>query len=120
MVSEETVRREVMAVARNVRGSGRKLQLIINVVRGKTVEDALTILRFLPSPNAKKVAKVVKSAAANAENNFQMDPARLRIVRASADAGPTFRRVRARARGRANIIRKPTSHIRVVVAEEEA
>lgn len=106
-------------MARNVRGSCQKVRRIIDVVRGKTVDEALAILKFLPSPHAAKVAKVVKSAAANAENNFQMDPALLRIVRASADAGPTFRRMRARARGRANIIHKRTSHISVVVAEEE-
>jgi len=119
VVSQEAVQREVLALARNVRGSSQKFQRIVEVVRGKTVEEALTVLRFLPSPHARQVAKVVKAAAANAENNFQMDPARLRIVVASTEAGATFRRVRARARGRANVIRKRTSHIRVVVTEEE-
>lgn len=120
MVSQDVAPREVTALARNVRGSVKKLHLIIDTVRGKRVEDAVNILRVVPSPQAHKVLKVVKSAAANAENNFQMDPARLRIVKAAAEAGPTLRRMRARARGRANVIRKPTCHIRVVVTEEEA
>jgi len=119
VVSQDSAPREVMALARNIRGSTKKVQLVVDTVRGKRVEDAVNILRVLPSPQALKVLKVVKSAAANAENNFQMDPARLRIVKAAAEAGPTLRRMRARARGRANMIRKPTCHIRVVVAEEE-
>ncbi len=77
------------------------------------------MLRFTPTPKAKLVAKVVKSAAANAENNFQMDPADLKIVSIFADEAPSMRRHRPRARGRASPIRKRSSHITVIVAEQE-
>ncbi|MCJ7807567.1 MAG: 50S ribosomal protein L22, partial [Dehalococcoidia bacterium] len=71
---------DVQATARYVRTSPRKLRPIVDVVRGKKVEEALVILSLLPSPSARTVAKVVKSAAANAENNFEMTPSELRIV----------------------------------------
>jgi len=88
------------------------------MVRGLKVDDALNLLKYTPTPKAKVLAKVVKSAAANAENNFQMDPADLRIVRIFADEAPSMRRYRPRARGRASPIRKHSSHITVIVAEE--
>lgn len=111
---------EVKAVAKYIRLSPRKVRLILDVIRGKRVEEALPILRFLPSPAARTVSKVVKSAAANAENNFQMSPADLYIVGAYADEGPRLKRVRAKARGRIGRILKPTSHITVRVAERES
>jgi large subunit ribosomal protein L22 len=89
------------------------------VVRGKKVEEALTILKFLPSPSARTVAKVVKSAAANAENNFEMTPSDLRIVEIYIDGGRSMKRYRAGPRGRAKPILKRSSHITVVVKEEE-
>jgi len=89
------------------------------VVRGKKVEEALTILRFLPSPSARTVARVVKSAVANAENNFEMTPSDLRIVKIYIDGGRSMKRYRAGARGRAKPILKRSSHITVVVKEEE-
>ncbi len=109
---------EVRAVSKDTGVSSRKLRLIVDIIRGKGVEEALTILKFTPSPNARVVAKVVKSAAANAENNFQMSPD-LRIVSISVDVAPTLKRFRPRARGRANPILKRSSHITVVVAEQE-
>ena len=110
---------EVRASARYIRTSPRKLRPIVDVVRGKKVDEALAILRFLPSPSARTVAKVVKSAAANAENNFEMMPSELRIVNIFVDEGPTLKRYRAGPRGRVKPILKRSSHITVVVKEEE-
>ena len=111
---------EVRAVAKFVKVSPRKVRLILDLIRGKRVEEAMPILRFLPSPNANLVSKVVKSAASNAENNFQMSPAELYITSAYADEGPRLKRFKAKARGRVGRIIKPTSHITVKVAEKEA
>lgn len=108
---------EVKATAKYIRVSPRKVRLIIDDIRGRRIEDALARLKFMPSPHAKTVAKVVKSAAANAENNFQMIPEDLRIVRAYADPGPMLKRFRPRSHGRVSPILKRTSHITVVVDE---
>ncbi len=89
----------------------------MDLVRGQRVDDALTTLRLLPSPWAKTVAKVVQSAAANAENNMLMDRETLRIVQISADNAPSLKRFRPRARGRIGRITKRSSHILVVVDE---
>ena len=80
---------KVKAVANDVGISPQKVRLVVNMIRGKRVDEALTILRFMPTPTAKAVAKVIKSAVANAENNFQMSPAELRITDISADKGHT-------------------------------
>jgi len=109
---------EVVATARQMRVSPRKVRLVLDTVRGKNAEEALTILSFLPTPTARTVAKVVKSAVANAENNYQMTPSQLRIVRAFANEGQVLKRYRAGARGRVNPIRRRYSHITVVVEEE--
>jgi large subunit ribosomal protein L22 len=109
---------EVRATAKQVGVSPQKLWLLLDQVRGKSVDEALAMLRFAPTPAARAVARVVKSAAANAENNFQMTPSNLRIVRIYADKGSTTKRFRPQARGRANPILKRSSHITVVVAEE--
>ncbi len=110
---------EVKATARYVRTSPRKLRPIVGVVRGKKVEEALTILRFLTSPSARTVARVVESAAANAENNFEMTPSDLRIVKIYIDGGRSMKRYRAGPRGRVKPILKRSSHITVIVKEEE-
>jgi large subunit ribosomal protein L22 len=107
---------EVRAIAKEVRVSPQKVGLILDLIRGKGVEEALAILRFSPSPTARVVAKVVKSAAANAENNFQMSPSSLSIVKAYADKGRTLKRFRPKARGRINPILKRSTHITIVVA----
>jgi large subunit ribosomal protein L22 len=108
---------EVKATSKFVRRSPRKVRLVIDAVRGKSVDEALGILRFLPNAAAREVLGVVKSAAANAENNYQMAPEDLIITRIFADEGPTFKRFRARARGMASPILKRTSHITVIVEE---
>jgi large subunit ribosomal protein L22 len=108
---------EVRAISRDTGVSPRKMRLLVDMVKGKKVEEALNILRFAPTPNAVILAKTIKSAAANAENNFQMSPADLKLVKATADEARTLKRFRARARGRANQILKRSSHITVVVSE---
>jgi large subunit ribosomal protein L22 len=108
---------EVRAIAKNLPGSPRKAGLVADVIRGKSVEDALAILRFLPQRAARQMAKVVKSAAANAETNFNLDPTELYVVRVTADKGRTFRRFRPKARGRVGPILKRSSHLTVIVAE---
>lgn len=108
----------VAAVAKDVRISPRKVKLVVDLVRGKKVDEALNILRFLPTPAARAVAKVIKSAAANAENNFQMEPAELKITQIFADEGHTLKRFRPQARGRVNPILKRSTHISVFVEEE--
>jgi large subunit ribosomal protein L22 len=109
---------EVTASARQIRVSPRKVALVLDEVRGKKVSEALAILSFLPTPAARTVAKVVKSAAANAENNYQMVPAQLKIVKAYADKGQTLRRYHANARGRASPYKRHFSHITIIVEEE--
>jgi len=111
---------EVRAVSKDTGISSRKVRLLVDMVRGKKVDEALALLQFAPTPTARVVAKVVKSAAANAENNYQMDPAELKIVGIFADEARTLKRFRPRARGRATPILKRSSHITVVVAEEKA
>jgi len=109
---------KVGAVAKDVRISPRKVRLVVDIVRGKKVAEALTILKFLPTPAGRAVAKVVKSAAANAENNFQMVSSELRIADIFADEGHTLKRFRPQARGRASPILKRFTHISVSVSEE--
>ncbi len=110
---------EVKAIAKDTGISARKIRPIVDMVRGKKVDEALTILKFARRPNAKVVAKVVKSAAANAENNFQMTPSNLKIVGIFADQARMMKRHRARSRGQASPILKRSSHITVIVTEEE-
>jgi large subunit ribosomal protein L22 len=110
---------EVRAVAKDIGISPRKVRPVIDLVRGKRIDEALTLLKFTPTPTAKAVAKVVKSAAANAENNFQLTPSDLKIIKIFADEGRTMKRYRPGARGRVNPVLKRSSHITVIVAEEE-
>ncbi len=109
---------EVRAVAKNTGVSPRKVRPLVNMIRGKKVDNALTMLKFAPTPTARVVAKVVKSAAANAENNFQMSPSDLKIVSIYVDEARTMKRFRPRARGRVSPILKRSSHITVIVAEQ--
>jgi large subunit ribosomal protein L22 len=110
---------EVKAISKNIGTSPRKLRLMADLVRGKKVDQALTILKFLPSPSAQSVAKAVKSAAANAENNYEMTPSDLKIAKILIDEGRTMKRFRAGPRGRVKPILKRSSHITVIVKEEE-
>jgi len=109
---------EVKAVAKDTGISPRKVRPLVDMIRGKKVDEALTILRFAPTPAARTVAKVVKSAAANADNNFQMEPANLKIVGVFADEARTLKRFRPQPRGRASPILRRSCHITVIVAEQ--
>ena len=106
-------RQEVKAVAKWVRMSPRKARLVVDHIRGRSVPEARTVLAFTPRAAAKDIEKVLRSAVANAEANHGLDGDRLVIVKAYANEGPTLKRWRARARGRAARIRKPTCHITV-------
>jgi large subunit ribosomal protein L22 len=110
---------EIKATAKHTGVSARKVRLVLEHLPGKRVAEALTLLQFMPTPNARMVAKVVKSAAANAENNFQMSMADLRITAAYAGEARRLKRFRPRPRGRAAVVRRPSSHITIVVAEQE-
>ncbi|MDI3298960.1 MAG: 50S ribosomal protein L22 [Bacillota bacterium] len=109
--------REAQAVARYVRIAPRKARIVIDLVRGKSVQEARTLLRFVPKRASKIVEKVIRSAAANATHNYNMDEDRLYIHRAYVDGGPVMKRIHPRARGQAFPILKRTSHITVVLRE---
>lgn len=111
--------REARATAKYLRVSPRKARQVVDLIRGKRVGEALSILRFIPRKAARMVEKVVRSAVANAEHNYDMLPEELFIVRAYVDQGPSLKRLRPRAYGRADIIRRRTSHITVVVGERK-
>jgi large subunit ribosomal protein L22 len=108
----------VGAVAKDIGIPPRKVRLVVDMVRGKKVEDAINILKFTPTPAAKVVAKLIKSASANAENNFQLDPADLKVVYIVADEARTLKRYRPQSRGRFSPILKRATHISVLVSEE--
>lgn len=108
----------VKAVAKGIGASPKRLMPILDLVRGKKVDEALAILSFQSSPWAQSVAKVVRSAAANAENNQLISQDELRIVSITADGGPTLERFDPKARGRTGRITKRTSHITVIVDRE--
>ncbi len=110
---------EVRAVAKYVRMSPRKVRLVVDQVRGKAVDDALALLKFMPKAAAKPVAKVIESAVANAEENFGLAREDLYISKIFADGGPIYKRYRAGARGRVKPILKRTSHITVILEEME-
>ncbi|MBC7880392.1 MAG: 50S ribosomal protein L22 [Anaerolineae bacterium] len=110
---------EVKAVARFIRMSPFKVRRILDQIRGRSYGDALIILQFLPHAATDPIKKVLESAAANAENNFNLDRRNLVVSTAFADGGPTLKRFRAGDRGRARPVRKRTSHITVAVAELE-
>ena len=108
-----------VAKARFVRVSPRKARRVIDLVRGRSVTDALDILRWAPQAASEPVGKVLASAIANAEHNFKLDTGTLVVSGAWVDEGPTLKRFRPRAQGRAYRINKRTSHITVVVAPKD-
>ena len=110
----------VSATAKYLRGSTRKANLITRAIVGQRVEDAAALLRFMPQHAAKDIAAVLKSATANAENNHNLSAEDLVVADAVADEGPTIKRWRERAQGRAFPIHKPMTHITIVVADREA
>jgi large subunit ribosomal protein L22 len=115
MAATDTDTPIVRASARYVRIAPRKVRVVADQIRGKDLEEALALLRFSPRGAAETVRKVIESAAANAENNFDLDPEEMKISKISIDEGPTMRRYRPRARGRATRIEKRTCHINVAL-----
>ncbi len=107
---------EVKAIARYVRMSPLKVRRVLDQIRGRSYREALIILEFMPYKACEPVLKVLRSAVANAEHNEGLEPTNLVVSQAFADGGPSLRRFRPRAQGRAYQIRKPTCHITVAVA----
>ncbi len=105
----------VRAHAKYVRSAPRKARLVMDHIRGKEVAEARAILRHTPRSAATDIAKLLESAVANAENNFELDPGELKIGTAFVDEGPTIKRFRPRAQGRATPIHKRTSHMTITL-----
>ena len=103
------------AIARYVRISSRKVKIVIDLIRGKKVDDALAILMYTPKSAAPVVEKLLNSAIANAENNLEMNRDSLYVAEVYANQGPTLKRYWARSHGRADMIHKRTSHITIVL-----
>lgn len=106
------------AVAKYVRVSPRKVQIVIDLIRGKQVDDALAILMYTPKSAAPVVEKLLASAIANAENNLEMSRENLYVAEVYANQGPTLKRYWARSHGRADLIKKHTSHITIVLDQK--
>jgi large subunit ribosomal protein L22 len=111
---------KVSATAKYLRHSTRKTRLVTRAIIGLPVAEASAILRHMTQGPARDVAKVLHSAAANAENNHDLAPEDLVVVAATANEGPTIKRIRPRAQGRAFAIHKPMTHITVVLEDKEA
>ncbi len=110
---------QVRAKVSNIRVSPRKARLVVDAVRGKRVMDAIAIAKFLPQRTAEDVEKLLRSVAANAENNFDLDPEDLWIKEIYADEGPSFRRFKAKARGRVGRITRRNTHITVIAEDRQ-
>ena len=115
----ETVVNEARAKLSYARISSRKVKIVIDLIRNKSVGEALAILKFTPKAGAEIVEKLLNSAIANAQNNHNMDVDKLYVAEIYANQGPTLKRIMPRAQGRAFRIRKRTSHITVVLKEKE-
>jgi large subunit ribosomal protein L22 len=111
---------EARATAKYLDISPRKIRLVAHAVRGRTVQQALAMLQFMPQKGARYLRKLIQSAVANAENNYAMDVNSLYIATILVNQGPTQRRYRPRAHGRVSPIRKRSSHVTAIVAEKEA
>ena len=110
---------ETRAVAKYIRISPRKARMAVDLIRGKDFDSATTVLKFTPKHSARVVEKVLASAGANAERNLHVKPSTMTVVECYVDEGPTLKRFRARAMGRASRINKRTSHITVVLRSTE-
>ncbi len=110
---------EVRSYSRDAPIAPKKARLILDEIRGKRVDEAMALLRFMPSPHARLVAKAVRSAVANAENNYSLNARTLRVAQAFAGDGIRLRRTLPRARGRADVMHRRRSNITIIVQEEE-
>jgi large subunit ribosomal protein L22 len=111
---------ESKAILKYAKITPRKARRVVDLIRDKSAGDALLFLRFMPYRGAKFVEKLVKSAMSNAEQKKAVNPEAMKIVRAFVDQGPVMKRVEPRAMGRANVIRKRTCHITLVLSEENS
>lgn len=110
---------EARAKATFERIAPRKVQCVLDLIRNKSADEAAAILKYTPKAACEPLAKLLKSAMANAENNFDMDVSRLYVAECSVSQGPTLKRIRPRAHGRAFRINKKSSHITLVLKEKE-
>lgn len=110
---------EATAKATFVRIAPRKVQIVLDLIRNKPAEEAMAILKYTPKAACEPLVKLLKSAMANAENNFDMDVSRLYVAECAVSQGPTLKRIRPRSKGRAYRINKKTSHITLVLRETE-
>ena len=110
---------EAKAHVKYVRISPRKVEIVLDQIRGKSIDEALAILRYLPQKGARITEKLIQTAAANAENNHDMVRDNLYVAQVYANQGPTMKRYKARAQGRANLIRKRSTHISVILREKQ-
>jgi len=110
---------EAKAILKYARISPRKVRRVTDLIKGRKAGDALITLRFMPHSSAKIVAKILKSAMANAEQKKVSDPESMKIAKAVVGQGPTTKRIMPRAMGRADTIKKRTSHITVILSEEK-
>ena len=115
---KENADRRPHATAKHIRISSRKVKIVIDLIRGKSVEDAEAILMYTPKAASEPLLKLLKSAAANAENNHKMDPEKLYVSEVFATPGPIIKRIMPRAQGRAYRINKRTSHVTIAVTEK--
>lgn len=109
---------EAKAVATHIRIAPRKIRIVIDLIRGKSIGEAFAILKFTPKVGSEVVEKVLKSAVANAEHNYDMNVDNLYVAAAYVDQGPTLKRIHPRSRGQAFKILKRTSHVTVIVKEK--
>ena len=109
---------EAKAVAKYIRIAPRKIRVVMDLIRGKNIGEAFAILKYTPKVGADVIEKVLKSAVANAENNNNMDPAKLYVEECFANKAPTMKRIHPRAQGRAYRILKRNSHITIVLDEK--
>ena len=110
---------DARAEAKFIRISPRKVQIVCDLIRGRDAQTAMAILMATPKAASEPLAKLLKSACANAENNFSMDPEKLYVSKVYAAPGPILKRIRPRAQGRAFKVLKRTSHITIVLKEKE-
>ena len=118
MTSSTPTAATARAHGRYIRGSVSKVRRVLDQIRGRTYRDALIMLEFMPYRSTGPITKVLRSAVANAEHNLGLDPSSLVISQASADMGPSMKRYRPRAQGRAYQIKKQTCHISIAVAAQ--
>ena len=120
MQEQQTLVKEARATLKFARISARKVKIVADLIRGKDVDEAISIVKFTPKASSEIIEKLLKSAIANAENNHEMKHENLYVAEIFANQGPTLKRIRPAAKGSAVRIRKRTSHITIVLKEKEA